>query len=367
MADAGMNGDKLEDGMRGVAPGLMALGVGLLAGCGAQATPSSNGSTSPAAWHSILVARAESIHQLAASVAVEQVYSGAPAPVTASVKMNGEEFTQNVLTSNGQDILVVDNGQTVYTYASGDVAYGITSSWAPDGYDVSWMTTQYVNLLRHVTFVKVHTLPNNLITILWTGTLPTEPSPETANGSLVYDTQTRAPESLTAHVGGGSVHIRVARYNTSPTFTASTFRFSPPSNTLGMDASSTILQTLNTVASSLAYTVAVPSQRSGLQLERVGAVDSHSYGREIVMQFAGSAGGPLLVTEYTGKLKPPLPASTSPAQIDGHPVTEATIGTNEEIVLSDQKTTVLAEGQPNDLTNLVTHLTTLPAPAKTGT
>jgi hypothetical protein len=341
----------------------LGLGVCLLGGCGSTAPSAAGTATPPSAWRTDLLTRAQATHQLAASVAVTQVYSGAPLPVTAAVDVNGATFREDVLTSTGQQLTVVDTGQTTFTYWSGDVAYGVTPSWQPDGYDVTWLTVRFADFLQGLRFQSVRSRPNNLVSIGWTGTLP---NGSAASGTLRYNTATHAPVSLVANFTGGSIRIVVTHYNTAPTFGASTFQFTAPPGTVGMDGSVAELESLTAVSASLPYTVDVPSQRSLLALTRVGAVDATGYGRELVMQFTDQAGNPVLVTEYDSALRPPLPTSAFPTQIDGHPVEEVAQGSTVEDVLYDAATTIVAEGQADDLSTLVNNLTALPSAGNLG-
>jgi hypothetical protein len=327
----------------------------LLAGCGSAVTPAGSRPTTPEAWQQQILRDAEAVHALSAELLVEVVGPGTEGPESARILARGHRLREDVLMADGREMTLIAAPGAVYTYVSGDVFYGQESALSPDDTGLTWLANGFAGFLRGIRFTSVK-LQAGQLTATWTGMLPDQ---EPATGQLTYSLRNHMPTGLSARIPADDTVVRVSvrSYDPAPKFTAASFRFTPLPGTLPVNAASTVVAALQSAVQGVAYPVQVPTAKSGLVLNQVSLVNSSTYGTEVLMELTGPDGTPVLLTEYAGHAKPPLPAGASTATLGGRMVTEAQLAQGLAVVWTGSGTTVLAEGNVANVVSLLDNLT----------
>jgi hypothetical protein len=329
---------------------LLAVAV-TVAGCGTPTTPPTSGPVPPRAWHDTLLRNALDVHALSADVDITRAGPNAPAPLTAHVDAEGSRLREVVETADGRQITIVATGGTTYYYETGSVIYGEAPSGAPDDLGVSWLTARFPAFLRGIRFTAV-TAGKKTLTATWRGILPDQ---EKATGTLLYNLQTHAPVALEAHIPTDASEMRMTVHDYRPraTLPPSTWSFQPPPGTVGVNASLPLLDALEAAVAQAPSPVLVPTAHAGLTITAVTVTKSPTFGPEIVLALTGPDDTPVLLTEYRGHARPPLPPGALVTTLAGRPVTEAGLNTGLFITFSLSGTTLVAEGNAANLTSLL--------------
>lgn len=342
--------------MNRFARGMLSLLVPLMvAGC-ASTAPASSGSSSPSLnrLYSELVTTARSIHTLKATINVAKNTSGVGvSKVSAQVWMSGSHIKEVFQPSAGPAITMVNTGTQTLTLVGGGSRYSQSSTMIPTGFDVSWLTSQYLQFLQNVTFTAVKKTGKDL-TIQYRGSLPSQ---QEGTGTLTIQEDTKEPVGLTVHTSGVTATLNVKSYKTNLTVLSSVFTVTPPTGAIAISADPLTLTALNQAASQVSFRVVTPTPKSNLTLTNVRVVAHSSYGPELLLLLTDSSGTPVLVTEFHAGQAPPMPASAIySGTVDGAAVSETNITTGLYATVTLGKTTVIAEGAASDITAFLQNL-----------
>ncbi len=338
--------------MRWRAVAVMPLASLLLAGCGGLAA-GPGPSTVLSRLHASLEARAAAVHTLTVRVTAVRDSKGTTAYATAVVKASGRRVAEAVTDSGGRTITTVDDGTNVWTYQPGGSQYAVQSSMPTTGYDLRWVTYDWLPFLQSVRFASP-TNHGRTKVLGFRGQL----AGQAVTGTLMLS-QALEPTRLTLHQGGTTVTLTVTAYSTTAPIAANTFRFLPPTGATAVNTTPSVLTALTTDTSTLTYSVVVPTVHAGLVLESVRVVPTATYGPELVMQYQGSSGSPVLATEWQAGPPGPYPKSSMTDVVaGGRTVAERNLpGGGLYATVTVSGTTVVVEGQPGAVGATLANLT----------
>jgi outer membrane lipoprotein-sorting protein len=329
-----------------------AAAAALLAGCGGlSATPSTTGALSH--LHADILAKADSVRSLEARIEADRQDAGSYSTVSAKVEVLGRQVRVSLTDQQGQTVTTVDDGTNVWTYQSGGSQYAVQSQLPPTGYDLRWVSFDWVKFLQAVHFTKHEKVRGGTV-ITYTGSLAGTPVHGTLTVSAALD-----PTALTLTQGSVTVRERITSYNPAAAITPRTFRFLPPSGATALNTTPPVLGELADASSTLSYSLVVPTVRAGLALVDVTVDRSSVYGQQIIMQYQDPSGAPVLVTEWLAGPPAPHPSgSATTLTVAGRTVTEHDVaGGGIYATVTVAGTEVVAEGPSNAVGALLNNLT----------
>lgn len=328
----------------------------VVAGCASNVATSSSSATSPSLsrLYSEVVTAARTVHTLNATISVAKDTAGTGvSKVETRIWWSGSHVKEVFQPPAGPAITVVGNSTQTLTLVGGGSRYSQSSTMTPTGFDVSWLTSQYLQFLQDVTFTGVHKAGANLV-IQYRGTLPSQ---QEGSGTLTVNAKLKEPVALTVNTTGATSALTVQHYNANLTIPPTVFVVSPPTGGTVINADPMTLTALNQAATQVSFRVITPTPKSSLILTNVRVVPNTSYGPELLMVLTDSAGTPVLVTEFHAGHAPPMPASAIySGTVDGAAVSETNITTGLYATVILGKTTVIAEGPASDITAFLQNL-----------
>lgn len=326
--------------------------VGVLTACGGLTTTASAG-TAVTRWHTALLARAQTTHSLAAVIRATRSQGSVATSATAHVKTADRRVYETVGGSSGSAVTTIDDGTNVWTYQSGGSQYAVQASLPTTGYGFRWLTYDWPTFLQSVRFVSSRSVPGGS-QLRFRGTL----AGAAASGTITVSNALN-PKRLVLHAGGVTITQEVLSYHPGAVLASTTFQFLPPSGATAVNTTPSVLAALTTASGSLSYSLVVPTVRAGMLLSAVRVVSSPVYGRELLMQYQGPNGSPVLVTEWQSGPKNPYPASSATdVVVDGRTVAERALGEGGVYAsVTVSGTAVVVEGTSGAVAAMLSNLT----------
>jgi len=331
---------------------LVAPLAALLTACGGITTIPTASNT-VAHWHTTLLARAETTHTLAAVIRATRTQAGVATSVTADVKTANRRVFETVSSSGGTPVTTIDDGTNVWTYQSGGSQYAVQASLPTTGYGFRWLTYDWATFLQSVRFLSSRSVHGGT-QLTFRGTL----AGSAASGTLTVSSALN-PERLVLHSANVTITQSVVSYQPGAVLASNTFQFLPPAGVTALNTTPSVLASLTTASASVSYSLVVPTVRAGMLLTGVRVVTSPVYGRELLMQYQGPNGGPVLMTEWQSGPKNPYPASSATdVVVNGRTVAERPLGDGGVYAaVTVAGTAVVVEGTSGAVAAMLSNLT----------